>query len=162
MRGSEIDIVVQDGPLVACILQEALHLRTNHGIDRIEGPEHHHIIGLHIGIGKVELVVRMVFIEHIVGIIVLIEKSQRDGRLAARIDIDLTVVNTILLKKTDDALPHPVAACGTDKGGGHACTPQRDDAIEHRTTGHCPYRLVISENDIQYRFANTYYFSHRV
>ena len=57
----------------------------------------------------------MVFIEDIVGIALVVEKCQREGRLAVGIDIDVTAIYSVLLKETDDALPYPVVACLTDK-----------------------------------------------
>jgi hypothetical protein len=66
----------------------------------------------------------------------------------------------ILFQESDDSLPHSVIARLTDKRSVHADTPQRDNTVEHRTARHSPHRLVVSEDDIENRLANTNNLSH--
>lgn len=46
-----------------------------HRVDRIIRTEEHYVVGLYVGEGKFELVVWMVFVENVLGIILLIEES---------------------------------------------------------------------------------------
>ena len=66
----------------------------------------------------------------------------------------------IIFQKTDDFLTHTIVTRFTDKCSIHANTPQRDQTVEHRTARHSPYRLVVPENNVENRFANTNYFTH--
>ena len=58
------------------IVEEAVNLRADDRVHRIERTEHHDIIRLHIRVGKVELIVRMILVEQILRIVVLIKKRQ--------------------------------------------------------------------------------------
>ena len=79
MGGAEIHVVVKDGPVVAGIFQESLHLLTNHRIDGIVGAEHHNVVRLYLRKNEVQAVVGMILIEDVLRVVLLVEKRQRYG-----------------------------------------------------------------------------------
>ena len=97
MGGAEVHIVVEDGPVVAGILQETLHLLTNHRIDGIVGAEHHNVVRLYLRKNEVQTVVGMILIEDVLRIVLFIKKRQRDGGLGLRINIDAAGIDVVLL-----------------------------------------------------------------
>ena len=76
MRSTVVHIIVDDGAFVLGIVEEGRHLRTNHGVHGVIRAEHHDVIGLDIGIDKLQLVMRMIFIEDVFRIVILIEERQ--------------------------------------------------------------------------------------
>ena len=67
--------------MVVGILQETSHLRPDNRIYGEERAEDHYVIAVDFGIYKFKLVVGMVLVEYVVGVVVLVEESQRDGGL---------------------------------------------------------------------------------
>ena len=77
-----------------------------------------------VGIYKVELVVGMIFVEYIFRIIFLIQKGERQGRLAFGIYIDIAAVNAVALHKAYYLFADVVVASFADKSGIHSCASQ--------------------------------------
>ena len=77
----EVDIVVDDGTVVARIVEQSDDLRTDDRVDGKERAEDDDVVGLDVGIDKVELVVRVVFIEDVLRVVVVVEESERYRRL---------------------------------------------------------------------------------
>ena len=161
VTGTEVHIVVENGATLLGILQKTVHLRTDDGIDGIERAVHHNIVGLHVGIDEVQLVVRMVLIENVVGIVVLIEKGQRDGRLGVWKAVHIVAIHAVLPQELHDGVAHTVVAGLADKGGWHTRTAQRDDAIEHTAARHSTDGLAAAEYNVENRLANTDYLAHK-
>ena len=102
------------------VFQETSHLRTYDGVDSIERTEHHYIVFVYFWIGKVELVVGMVFIEDIFRVVFVVEKSQRKRRFAVLVDVDIGGVYIIFLKEAYYPLSDTVVACLADERGADA------------------------------------------
>ena len=162
VRGSEVHVVVQNGTLRAGILQESHHLRPYDGVHGVVRAEEHHVVGIHRGVGELQPVVRMVFIEEVLGIVVLVEEGQRDGRLGVGIDVDRLGVNAVLFEETDDTAPHAVVASLADEGAAHARAPQRDETVEHRPARHGANGLVLFKHNVKNGLAYSYYASHKL
>jgi len=122
MGRPEVDVVVDDGTVVSGIVEQSDDLRTNHGIDGKKRSEDHDVIGMDVGIDKIELVVRMIFVEDIVCVVVVVEKGERHRRLRFGEDIDVGGIHAVVLEKTDDILSDTVVAGFTDESGVHAGT----------------------------------------
>ena len=75
----------------------------------------HDVVGIDFWIDKVELVVAVVFVEKIFGIVVLVEESQRNRRLALGIYINILGINVVLFQKIDNVLAYTVVTGLTDK-----------------------------------------------
>ena len=160
MRRTIVYIVVKNGALLVCILQECQHLWTDNRVDGIERAKHHHIVRLDIGRDKLQAVVGMILIKDILGIVVLVQKRQRYGRFSLGIHTDVRGINMIILQKADDATPHTIVARFADKSRIYAATSKRYQSVEHRTARHSTNRLIVAEDDVQYSFSYSYYFSH--
>ena len=115
MRRTEVHVVIENGSLLAGIVQKALHLRTNHRIDGIIGTEHHDVVGLHVGCHEVEPVVGMVLVEQVFRIVLLVEERQRERRLRIREHIDILCAHPVFLEERDNHLAHAVIARLADK-----------------------------------------------
>lgn len=92
------------------ILQQSLHLWAHHGVNGIEGAEEHDVIGLYVGILEVEMLMRCVTVEHIVGLIALVKERQRHGRLAVGVHIHVVGIHAVVSQKVDDIFAHTVVA----------------------------------------------------
>ena len=79
MRGAEVHVVVEDGPLIVGILQESLYLLADDRIDGIVGAEHYDVIRLYLRQDEVQTVVGMILIEDVLCVVVLVEERQRYG-----------------------------------------------------------------------------------
>ena len=62
--------------MIAGIVEQSHHLRTDDWIDGIKGAEQDDVVGLYIGEDEVELVVGMVFIEKVLSIVLVVQESQ--------------------------------------------------------------------------------------
>ena len=60
--------------------------------------------------GEVELVARVILIEYILRVVVLVEESQRHGRLRARVDADRVGIDAVLDQVADGLLADAVVA----------------------------------------------------
>ena len=76
MRGSEVDVIIEDGSLLVGILQEALHLWTDNGIQGIKRTKEYQIVSMNLWEREVKTIAKMVLIEDIFGIIALVEERQ--------------------------------------------------------------------------------------
>ena len=124
MSRSEIDIVVDDGAMIAGIVEQSDHLRSDNGVDGIVRTEDNDIVWLDIWEGKIELVVRMIFVKKVLRIVLLVEKSQGDGRFAVGKGVYMTGIHSVLFQETVYHVPHTVVACLADKGGVNSRSPQ--------------------------------------
>ena len=77
MRGTEIYIIIDDSPSVLGMVEESRHLRTDDRIDSIIRAKHHNVIGLDVGIDKLQLVARVILIEDILRIVLFVQEYQR-------------------------------------------------------------------------------------
>ena len=75
VRGTEVDIIIEDGSSLVSIFQESLHLRTNDRVQCIVRSEHYQIVSLYARIGKVKSILGMILIEDIFSIILVVEES---------------------------------------------------------------------------------------
>ena len=130
MRSTEVDVVIKNGAVLLRILQEAGNLRTDHRIQSEERTEEHDVARIDFRCGKLQLVVRMIFIEDVVGIVVLVEESQRERRLRFREDAHIVSIHPIISQKLNHILSYAVVARLADKRSIYARTAQRDDCIE--------------------------------
>ena len=146
--------------MIARVVQQSDDLRTNDGVDGKERAEDDNVVGLDVGIDKVELIMRMIFIENVLRIVVVIEEGERDRRLRFREDVDFGSVHSIVFEKTKDILSHTVVAGFTDESGAHARTRHRDDGIKRRAARVSTDGLLMLEDDVKHRLSYSYYFSH--
>ena len=142
------------------MLQEAEHLRTDGGVHGIEGAVHHDVVFVDFGVGIVEPVVQVVLVEEIFGLVLAVEESERDGRLAVGIHVHVVGVHMVVFEKLYDVPTHSVVAGLADERGVDASPAERNDAVEHRAARHCADGLLVFENDVEYGLAYTYNFSH--
>ena len=146
--------------MIARIVQQSDDLRTNDGVNGKERAKDDNIVGLDVRVYEVKLIVRVIFIENVLCVVVVVKEGERDWRLRLGEDIDVGGVHTIVLEKADDILSHAVIAGLTDKSGVHARTRQRDDGIERRPAGVSTDGLLMLKDDVEHRLSYSYYFSH--
>ena len=103
---------------------------------------------------------RIIFVEQVIGILMLIQKGQRERTLPVREAVDISRGDMILFHKRLNHVPHVVIAYFADKKDLLPQTPQRDQSIEHGTSRDSRIRLVSFEYNIQNGLANAYYLSH--
>ena len=115
MRSTEVDVIIEDGSMLLGILQKACHLWTNHWVEGEEGAEEHDVVRLDVGSGKLQLIVRMILVEDVVGIVVVIEESQRQRRLRVREDAHVVSIHAIVSQKLNHVFSDAVVACLTDE-----------------------------------------------
>ena len=142
-------------------MQEMPHLLTNHRIQSIERAEKHHIVRPNRRQRKLQPVVLVVFIKHIVGIVLRIEKGQRKWRFHPLATHDLAAVNAILIKKIDNLLPHAVSTRLADETARHTRATQRNQTVERGTSRNSTHRLISAENNIENSLAYTYNLAHK-
>ena len=75
MRRTEVNVVVYYCAVAFRILQEIRYLLTDYRVHGIERTEHHHVVGVNLGIGELEAVVRVVLVEHVLGVVAVVEKG---------------------------------------------------------------------------------------
>ena len=160
MGGAVVHVVVENGPVVAGIFQEAGHLRANHRIAAEEGTEHHHIAGMDVGIHKFKSVVLVVFIKDIFSIVSVVEEGQRNGRVGIGKNVHIVGIHSVFAQEVDDVFAHPVVACLGNEGAVNARPAERNQGIESRTSRHSLDGFAVFEDDVEHRFAYSYYFSH--
>ena len=105
-----IDVVVKNCASFVGIFQEVGHLWTHDGIDREERTEHDDVVGIDLGVYKLQSIMGMIFVKEVVGVVLFIEKSQRDGRFTIGKHVDIIGINAILFQKINDAAAHSVVA----------------------------------------------------
>lgn len=160
MRGAEVHVIVDDGPMAAGMVEQPTHLRAQRRVHGIIGAEEHDVVGLDVGVAEVELVVGLVAVEDVLRIVVLVEERQRHGRLRPREYAHIVGIHAVLPQEVDDILAHAVAACLGDERAGHARATQRHDSVVGGAAGHGPHGLVVPKNDVEHGLADAYYFSH--
>ena len=111
VRGAEVNVVVDDGATATRIFEQPLHLRAHGGVDGVERAEEHDVVGLYVGEAEVEVVVLRVAIEHVVGLVALVEKRQRHGRLAPWQRGHVVGVDAVVAQKLFYVFAHAVVAC---------------------------------------------------
>lgn len=131
VRGAEVDVVVEYGAAAAGILYERNHLGAYHGVDGIERAEHHHVVGAHVGVGEVELVVGVVFVENVLGAVVVAKEGQRYGRLAVGIYAHVVGVHAVGLEERHYLAANAVVARLADERGVDARAAERYHAVKH-------------------------------
>ena len=146
--------------MFAGIVQKALYLRTDNGVYGIIRTEKHDVVFINLRKCKVQPVVGMVFVEDVVRIVLLVQKSQRQRRFGVRIDADAVCLAAIVLQKLDNHLSYAVIACFADETCFDTCSAERDDGIECRPSRHSLNGLVVTEDDIEHSLADSNYFSH--
>ena len=77
MRHAIIHVIIDYRPVGTGIIEQPRNLRPYHRVHREERAKQHDVTGLDVGIDEVELVVRVVFIEDVLSIVVVVEKRQR-------------------------------------------------------------------------------------
>ena len=102
----------------------------------------------------------MVFVEDVLGIILLVEERQRHGRLGVGESRHIVGIDAVALQKFDDVLPDVVVAGLGDERCADPAASQRRDGIEGRTSGNRLDGFVVFEDDVQYGFADTNNFPH--
>ena len=160
MRRTEVHVVVEDGAVRLGIVEEAMHLRTDHGVHGIIRAKDHHVVLVDLRIVEVQAVLGMVLIEDILGIVALVEECQRQGRLRVGIHRHRLGIHAVLLEEADDAATHTVVTSLADKRCVHTTTAQRNQAVKRAATRNSRHGLVVLEYNVENSLANTYYFSH--
>ena len=160
MGRAVVHVVVENGAALVGIGQELPDLLAHNGVDGIERTEEHHVVGVDLRALKVELVTVVVFVEHVLGIVLVVEKSQRQGRALSAMNAHAARRHAVFLEETGDAAAHPVVACLADKLCRHARASQRNDAVVDRTARHSAHGLIAAEDDVEHGLAYSYYFPH--
>ena len=160
MGSAEVDIIVEDGPLLAGIVEETVHLWTDDGVQGKVAAEEHDVVGTHLRIAVVDTVFLVVFVENVFGIVLLVEESQRERRLRLGVDVDIVGIDMIVAQKLNDVATHKVVARLADHAGLNAGAAQRHDGVERAATGYGTDGLSALENDVEHGLADSYYFSH--
>ena len=78
MCRAEVHVVVENGSVALRIVKECSHLRPYYRVEGEERAEEHYVVGIYLGISKLQLVVGMVLVKDVVGIVVVVKKSQGD------------------------------------------------------------------------------------
>ena len=157
---AEVGVVVDDGPCRACPVQEFQHLIAQHRVQCVVGTQHHHVVLLYLGECHIQPLGGVILVEDIFCIAVLVQESQRYGRLAVGKDIDVVRRDMVLAHEAQNQVAHAVIARLADETYRDARAPQRHDSVEHRPSGHCGRGLLVAEDDVEDGFADTDYFSH--
>ena len=160
MAGAIVQVVVENGSVLVGIVEKSGHLRAYYGVDGKKRAEDHHVVGVHFGIHKIELIMGMIFVEQVFSVVLLVEESQREGRLGVGKHAHAAVIYTIVAQEALHPFAHTVVAGLTDKISGHTSAPQRYDGIECRAARNGLERLFALENNVEHSLANTYYTSH--
>ena len=148
MRGAEIDVIIKDGTMLAGIVQKGIDLWTDDGIQGEITAKDNDVVRMNLRIHILYTVIGMVLVEHILRIVLVVQESQRNGRLGFRIDIKISGVHTVLLQETDNMTADPVVASLTDHTGLNSRTPQRHNGIERTAARHCTHRLLMTEYNV--------------
>ena len=74
MRWTEIHVVIDNGTMIASVIQQTHHLWANNGIDGEVRAKQYDVVCLYVGIYEIQLVVWMVFIKKVFRIVVLVEE----------------------------------------------------------------------------------------
>ena len=77
-----IDIVINDGSLLAGRLHEGFRLRRRFRIDGEKGAEQHHVTGVHRHLGHLEGLRGGIPEKLVVGVVLLVEQGQRNVALS--------------------------------------------------------------------------------
>ena len=136
--------------MVLGMLQQSLHLWAHHGVNGIEGAEEHDVVGLYVGIFEVEMLMRCVTVEHIVGLIALVEERQRHGRLAVGVYVHVVGIHAVVSQKTDYIFAHAVVARLRKEGARHTGTAQRNDETTGDADGRCMMRSPLGSIAVLY------------
>lgn len=169
---AEVDVIIKDGSSLVSSSQEGAGVLAKDRIDGKERAIENHILGTELNIRHFRLIQLgrgMILIEFVLRIAILVEKSEREVALRARIDGHEFGRDIVLLHESSDDLSDVVVAGlgdHLDLGSslGLMCfaenASQTDHRIECRTSRHGLLRLVIAKDDVEDGLAYTYYITH--
>ena len=154
---AEIDVIIEPCACPVCLPQQPCHGRPYRGIDGKKRAEKHHILLAYLWHRTIQPYRRMVLIEHILRIVVLIQKSQRDMRLDMLVAADIVRRHAILVKIVANHIAHMVASHLCHHSARHPCASERHDAVERRASRHSLLRLVVLKQNVQHRLPYSYH-----
>ena len=124
MRGTKVHVVIDNGTMTAGIVEQSHHLRPYHRIHGKERAKDNNIVLMDLGIHIFQLVVCMILVEDVFGLIVIIEKSQRDRRLTLWEHAHIVGIHPVFPQKIDNVFSHPVVTGLADKSDIHSTASQ--------------------------------------
>ena len=157
---AEVGVVVDDGLLLARLLQQLHHLLAQHGVQGVVRANQYDVVFLQAGEGHVEPLHRVVLVEEVFRIAVLVQEGERHGRLAVGQDIDVVRGDVVVAHEAQDDVAHAVVPGLADEVDRHARAAEGYDGVEDRASGHSRRGPVVAEDDVQQGFAYSDYFSH--
>ena len=160
MGRTEVDVVIDDGTGSARLVKQGYHLLAHGGVEGIVAAYEHDVVGVEVRDIDVLTVYLTVAIEHVLGIVGLIEKGKRHGRLAMGKALHIVGTDAIVTEETYHLVADTVAAGIGKHRGSHATTAKGNHGIEDRTSRHSAHRLVVLEYDVEHSLAYSYYFAH--
>jgi hypothetical protein len=101
----------------------------------------------------------VVLVEQVLGVVVLVEKSQRNMRLGMLVNAYVLRRHAVFTQKSTDNFADMVAAGLRNHDARHTGTAERNNAVECGAARHGFLRLVVLEKDIQHRLADAYHTS---
>ena len=124
VRGAEVGVVVDDGFLGACHVQQFHDFVAQHGVQGVVGTEDDDVVFVYFGQRHVEPLAGIVFVKEVCGVVLFVEEGERYGRLAFGEDVDVFCGYAVVAHEPEDDVAYPVVARLTDEADGNARTAQ--------------------------------------
>ena len=159
MAATEVDVIINDGIGLFCLLEHLSDERTHADACCIVGAEEHHIAALHIGQCPGRRHTRRLLVEDVACIAVVCKESKAYGTLLALAHLKVFGADVVGSKKVYRLPSHNVIAGIADEGAGNTCATYADDAVEAAASMHRCFRLSITKEDVENRLAYSDNFS---
>ena len=154
MRFAEIDVVIECSSGIVRLLEHRFYSRTYSRIDGEKRTKQQGIIRLAMELSRLHAHARVILIKYVLGIVLLVEKSERQMRFHPLLSAHERIAHAIALKLIAGEVSDMVIACFCNDVAVHSGSSERDDGVKRASAGNGGLRLVIFEKDIQHGLPN--------
>ena len=115
MGRTKIGIVVHDGFLFACLVEQLQHFLAQHRIQCVVRADDNNVVLFQFGVYDIQPLFGIIFVEDIFGIAVVIQKGKLNGRFPVRKYVDVVRGDMIVTHEPEDDIAYMVVAGFTDE-----------------------------------------------
>ena len=162
MVGAIVYVVIQNCTALVGILQKLQSLWSEHRIYNEIRAKHHNVVAVYLRQYKFEIILVVILVKRIVGIVIFIEESQRNGRFSFGIHTNVFRSDAVLFHEVDDIVANVVVADFRNHRYGHTASAKRNHPVESRTARNRCHRLFVPENNVENSLSYSYYLSHLI
>ena len=115
MGRTKIGVVVHDGFLFACLVEQLQHFLAQHRIQCVVRADDNNVVLFQFGVYDIQPLFGIILVEDIFGIAVIIQKGKRNGRFPVRKYVDVVRRDMIVTHEPENDIAYMVVAGFTDE-----------------------------------------------